>query len=313
MYAWHSARIIALFVVFGITLLAFIGSQAYLGESGTVPPRIAKNRTILSSSFFTFLLAGTFFLLSYFIPIYFQAIKGRTALASGIDTIPLILPNVIGILFAGFGTSKIGYYVPFIYLAVLIAPIGAGLLTTLNEGTSTAAWVGYQILFGFGSGCGFQLPQVAAQVVLPPRDIPMGISVSMLFQGLGGAVLISAANNVLNDRLVQYIDALGIPGVGGLEVVNAGATRFRRVVPDEHVAEVVHVYNLALRKAFQIAVITACLSAIPALALEWRSVKKSGPPPASRAKDQKVEARAEAQAEAQTSAVVAGDVEKGSA
>ncbi|KAH6880097.1 major facilitator superfamily domain-containing protein [Thelonectria olida] len=276
-YAWNSGQIIALFVVFGVTLIAFICSQAWLGEGGTVPPRIAKQRTIFASSIFTFCLAGTFFLLSYFIPIYFQAVKGASALKSGIDTIPLILPNVIGILFAGFGTSKIGYYVPFIYLAVLIAPIGAGLLTTLGPGTSTAKWVGYQILFGFGSGCGFQLPQVAAQIVLPPKDIPMGISVSMLFQGLGGAVLISAANNVLNTKLLNYVNDLGIQGVTGMDVINAGATGFRDVVPANHIDDVVDVYNKALRKAFQIALIMACLSALPAALLEWKSVKKGSP------------------------------------
>ncbi|RSM20202.1 hypothetical protein CDV31_000999 [Fusarium ambrosium] len=274
-YAWKSGQIIALFVVFGITLIAFVCSQIWLGEAGTVPPRIAKQRTIFASSLFTFCLAGTFFLLSYFIPIYFQAVKGATALKSGIDTIPLILPNVIGILFAGFGTSKIGYYVPFIYLAVIIAPIGAGLLTTLGPNTSAGQWIGYQILFGFGSGCGFQLPQVAAQIVLPPRDIPMGISVSMLFQGLGGAVLISAANNVLNEKLLHYINDLGISGVNGMDVINAGATGFRNVVPAEHVGQVVEAYNQALRKTFQIALIMACLSALPTAMLEWKSVKKS--------------------------------------
>ncbi|KAL6362800.1 hypothetical protein LRP88_04108 [Fusarium phalaenopsidis] len=276
-YAWNSGQIIALFVVFGVTLIAFVCSQVWLGEAGTVPPRIAKQRTIFASSLFTFCLAGTFFLLSYFIPIYFQAVKGATALKSGIDTIPLILPNVIGILFAGFGTSKIGYYVPFIYLAVIIAPIGAGLLTTLGPNTSAGKWIGYQIPFGFGSGCGFQLPQVAAQIVLPPCDIPMGISVSMLFQGLGGAVLISAANNVLNEKLLHYINDLGISGVNGMDVINAGATGFRNVIPARHIGQVVDAYNRALRKTFQIALIMACLSALPAALLEWKSVKKGGP------------------------------------
>lgn len=133
------------------------------------------------------------------------------------------------------------------------------------------------MLFGFGSGCGFQLPQVAAQVVLPPRDIPTGISVSMLAQGLGGAVLISAANNVLNDRLARYVDALGIPGVTGLDVIDAGATRWRGVVPPGSVPRVVEVYNRALSKAFQIALVMACLSAVPAALLEWRSVKRGSP------------------------------------
>lgn len=171
----------------------------------------------------------------------------------------------------------IGYYVPFIYLAVLIAPVGAGLLTTLRADTRTAQWVGYQLLFGFGSGCGFQLPQVAAQNVLPPRDIPTGISVSMLFQGLGGTVLISAANNVLNNELLRQVDALRIPGVTGRDVVDAGATGFRALVPPAEVARVVAVYNDALGKTFRIALVMACLSALPAALLEWKSVKR-GPP-----------------------------------
>ncbi|GAW18492.1 hypothetical protein ANO14919_079680 [Xylariales sp. No.14919] len=299
-YAWHSGQIISLFVIFGATLLAFIGSQAWLGEGGTVPSRIAKQRTIFASSLFTFFLAGTFFLLSYFIPIYFQAVKGDTALQSGIHTIPLILSNVIGILFAGFGTSKVGYYVPFIYVAVVLAPIGAGLLTTLEPDTSTAKWIGYQILFGFGSGCGFQLPQVAAQVVLPPRDIPAGISVSMLFQGLGGAVLISAANNVLNNKLLRLVDGLGIPGVDGMDVINAGATGFRGVIPTDSISQVVDVYNTALRKAILIGVITASLSALPAVLLEWRSVKKGSP------------GSAQPNPEASSPSPAGTDVEKGS-
>lgn len=34
-YAWNSAPIIALFVVFAVTLIAFVCSQIWLGEAGT--------------------------------------------------------------------------------------------------------------------------------------------------------------------------------------------------------------------------------------------------------------------------------------
>lgn len=100
----------------------------------------------------------------------------------------------------------------------------------MSPKTTTAQWIGYQVLFGFGSGCGFRHPQVAAQVVLPPKYIHMGISVSILFQGLGGAVLISAANNVLNAKLLGKTDALGLPGVRGQAVIDARATGWTTVV-----------------------------------------------------------------------------------
>ncbi|RSL51082.1 hypothetical protein CEP54_011624 [Fusarium duplospermum] len=89
------------------------------------------------------------------------------------------------------------------------------------------------------------------------------------------AVLISAANNVINEKLLHYINDLGIPGVNGMDVINAGATGFRDVIPED-IGQVVDAYNRALRKTFQIALIIACLSALPAALLEWKSVKTGG-------------------------------------
>lgn len=41
--------------------------------------------------------------------------------------------------------------------------------------------------------------------------------------------------------------------------------------------EVVGVYSLALSEAFQIALVTACLSALPAVLLSWRSARNGSP------------------------------------
>lgn len=212
--------------------------------------------------------------MAYFIPIYFQAIKGVSALQSGIDTIPLIVPQVLALIMAGILTSKLGYYMPFIYTAVVVSSVAAGLLTTLSPGTSTARWIGYQILFGFGIGCGFQLPQIAAQTVLPFKDIPTGIAITLFFQSLGGSIFVSAGNNVLNDRLVKYITALKLRGVDAEMVIQAGATAWRSVVPEVFIGFVVEAYSRALRDTFRVGMITVCLSCIGAAFMEWKSVKR---------------------------------------
>lgn len=210
----------------------------------------------------------------YFIPIYFQAVKGVSALQSGIDTIPLIVPQVLALIMAGIITSKLGYYMPFIYTAVVVSSVAAGLLTTLTQGTGVANWVGYQILFGFGIGCGFQLPQIAAQTVLPFKDIPTGIAITLFFQSLGGSIFVSAGNNVLNDRLVHYITGLRLQGVNAVDVIEAGATAWRGVVPAVSIDAVVDAYSRALRDTFRVGLITVCLSCIGAAFMEWKNVKR---------------------------------------
>lgn len=47
-YDWSDAKIIALFVVFGILLIAFIGIQLWKQDSATVPPRMMMKRSMVS-------------------------------------------------------------------------------------------------------------------------------------------------------------------------------------------------------------------------------------------------------------------------
>lgn len=113
----------------------------------------------------------------------------------------------------GVLTSKIRYCMPFVYLPVVVSAVGAGLLITLSSNTSAAQWFGYQMLYGFGSGCRFQVPQVAAQTVLPFKGIPKGIASTLVSQSLGGSVFVSVGNNVLNHKLARYIASIELQGV----------------------------------------------------------------------------------------------------
>lgn len=102
---------------------------------------------------------------------------------------------------------------PFVYLPVVVSAVGAGLSITLSSNTSAAQWFGYQILYGFGSGCRFKVPQVAAQTVLPFKGIPTGIASTLVSQSLGGSVFVSVENNFLNHKLARYIASIELQGV----------------------------------------------------------------------------------------------------
>lgn len=68
-YAWGSARIIALFVVFGITMILFIVSQKLLGERATVPGRILMKRSIACGAIYAFCVNAGMEQLQYFVPL----------------------------------------------------------------------------------------------------------------------------------------------------------------------------------------------------------------------------------------------------
>jgi Na+/melibiose symporter-like transporter len=110
----------------------------------------------------------------YYLPFYFQAVKGTTAEGSGIRTIPYLASIIISSIVAGAGITVLGLYKPFMIFGSAIFTVGAGMLYTLKVNSSAGKWIGYQLLSGFGAGSGVQIPFIAVQVVLSNKDMPTG-------------------------------------------------------------------------------------------------------------------------------------------
>lgn len=274
-YPWSSGRIIALFVIFGLLIIGFVAVQIWKGDHGsTVPPRIASQRSVASGAYYGLCLSAAFFILVYFLPIWFQAIKATSAVGSGIDNLPLILSQAVGSILAGVLVTQIGYYVPFMILGTIFSSVGAGLLTTFVVDTPVKTWIGYQIIFGLGIGFGFQQPVLAAQTVLPLKDVPVGTAFAMFTSLLGASLFTSVAQNRFANTLVQNIAHSSIAAtIDPQVVVQTGATQLRDIIPAKDLPVLLAGYNGALTNSFQVALIMACLTALALPFIEWKSVK----------------------------------------
>ena len=152
----------------------------------------------------------------YYLPFYFQAVKGTTAEESGIRCIAYLISNTIGAIIVGAIVTVVGYYTPFIYFGTALFTIGSGLIYTLQVNSPAGRWIGYQILAGFGAGGAVQLPFIATQVVLPAKDMPTGNSLAVFFNSLGGAIAISIAQNIFANTLVKELPKVGLGDLSGL-------------------------------------------------------------------------------------------------
>ncbi|KAF7331504.1 Major facilitator superfamily transporter [Mycena kentingensis (nom. inval.)] len=272
-YAWADPRIIALIVLFTILIAAFIAVQIIeKEENATLPPRILKQRSILAGAWYAFTAGAGFYILVYFVPIWFQAIKGVSATQSGTDNLALILSLVIATLVAGVFVTLVGYYVPCMIVSSIIMPIGAGLISTLTVDAGHAKWIGYQVAFGFGAGLGMQQPFIAAQASLPTADVPVGTSLLVFLQTLGGALFVSIAENIFANTLVRGL-ARDVPGVDPRIVLSTGATNLKGAIKPEDLGAVLRVYNRALDATFHLAIALVSLSIFGALAMEWRNIR----------------------------------------
>lgn len=270
-YSWSNARIIVLLVLFAVLCSVFIAIQIWKQESGTVPPRIVKQRSIAASTFFTFFNGSGMMVMVYYLPIYFQAIKGVSAIKSGIMILPTILAVVVGSISSGILVSKIGYTNPFFILSSITTSIGAGLLCLLTPTSGHAQWIGYQILFGLGLGFGSQQPLTVAQTVLDRKDIATGSALIMFMRFLGPAIFLSVAQNIFVNGLVSKLTNL--PGIDVSAVTQGGATNLRNLVTGDDLTTLLSDYNTAIVHVFYLVAATCSITIIGSVLVEWRSLK----------------------------------------
>ena len=275
-YAWNSGKIVGLLVVFVVLMIAFIAIQIWKQDNGTVPPRIFCQRSIISGFWFMFCISGSMVVFIYFLPQWFQAVKGADAVHSGIMTLPMVVSLALAGIISGFFTTWVGYYVPTMLTCAVLMSIGSGLFTTFQPNTGDARWIGFEIIYGFGLGLAIQQSGLAAQAVLKRGDISIGVALMFLGQQLGGAIFVSIGQTLFTNSLVKYLS--NVPGLQTQVILDTGTTDLRNIVAPAYLPIVVQAFNDALIKVYDVGVAMACLAMIGALAMEWKNIKeKKGP------------------------------------
>ncbi|OCK74400.1 putative aflatoxin efflux pump [Lepidopterella palustris CBS 459.81] len=287
-YPWSAPKIIGLVVTFAVLLAIFVVIEVLTPGTAMAPTRVVLNRSVAGSMVFMFLLSGGLMSIVYYLTIWFQAVKGDSAIHSGISTIPLLLSMVILSIPTAVFTEKIGYYVPALLLSPVLCATSAGLLSTLTPSSDHSKWIGYQVLYGFGLGCGFQTSTLAPQNVLPRIDVPLGMAMIFFMQQLGGSISLSVGQNIFSSNLVDRLS--GIAGLDAEAIVNTGAIDLRGVVPASELSTVIDAYGYSLTRVFIMAAALSSCMILGSLAVEWKSIKgKRGSECSPKTKEAKLE------------------------
>ncbi|KAK8001818.1 MFS multidrug transporter [Apiospora marii] len=236
-YAWGSSQIVGLFCGAAATAAVFVAWEWRMGERAMLPGGMLRQRVVLMG-----IVQGAFLMVtttvgSFYLPIYFQGVKGVGPTLSGVYMLPSILSQLLLVVVSGaliwilrcaadamnLAVSKIGYYLPFAVFGGILNSIGNGLLSTLTPSTETAKWVGYQIVTGAGRGAAMQICIIAIQNALPPSQIPTGMSALIFFQNFSAAAFTVAAATVFTSSLAAEMAARA-PSIPPEAVSAAGAS-----------------------------------------------------------------------------------------
>lgn len=248
-YPWDSPTTIGLFCgAFGM-FCVFLSWEHRRGSTAMISLQTCRRRVVCLGCSTLFFQFGTLLVLSYYLPIWFQVIKGASPEMSGVMTLPTLVSVAIASILAGKLVSITGYYTPFAIGGSMLAAIGSGLMTRFLPSTGAGKWIGYQIMTGTGRGMVIQMPITAINDLLSGDDVASAIAVLVFCQYFGGALLLALGQTVFLARLGSALERFA-PEVSAQVLINAGATNVRTVVPAAELDGVLLAYNRALTETF---------------------------------------------------------------
>lgn len=271
-YSWKSGQVIGTLVTFAILLTAFAFNQHRQGDAAALPVRVVKRRTVVAGVFFIACLNSTGTVIEYYLPTYYQVVRGYKPAESGYLLLPIIIAAILGSLVHGVGTSIFGYYAPFMLFASIIQPISAGLITTFGLHTALPELIAYSTLSGLAYGVGFSGPQNAVQTMLSAEDVPLGLSIMLFGQSFGPAIAVAVAQVLFTNRLASNLGGL-TPGFNSPVIEESGLIEIMLEVPQSKVSAALVEVNRSITQTLYLAVGLGCATILGSLSIEWKSVK----------------------------------------
>lgn len=166
-HPWSSWRTI-LPIVLGVLGWAAFHVQQGCTQYPSVPPRLFTNRTSATAYFLSFTSSVLIQASAYFLPVYFQAVKGTTTLKSGTYFLPFALGMLVFAAVAGGVLAKLGRYKPIHAVAFGVIAVTFGLFTLLDRSTPKIEWAFFELIGSFGTG--LTLSTLLPAIMAPLKD-----------------------------------------------------------------------------------------------------------------------------------------------
>ncbi len=207
---WGSATVLTSFAIGGAALVTFALVELFGVKDPLLDLRLYRNRTFLTASLIGYVSVLALFGAEFLMPVYLQALRGRTAFETGLLLLPLAFASGIAAPIAGRIYDKTGPR-PIVVTGFLLLVVNTWQLAQIEA--ATPIWfIGLLLgLRGLALGMTVQTTFATALGSVPRRMLPRGSSLingtRFVVQSLGVAVLATVLASALSPALQAQASA----------------------------------------------------------------------------------------------------------
>ncbi|KAL9468331.1 hypothetical protein ACSS6W_010025 [Trichoderma asperelloides] len=249
LYSWQSWKTLLPFMVGGLGLIVFAWYESKPLRP-IIPHRIFYSRTasvtLVGAVFHGMLL----FALMQYLPFFYQAVSSETLIHSALSLLPT---SIISVLAAGSSAALVGPLKGYrwaMWLSWIILTVGTGLLSLLNESSSTAMKYGIPVVWGYGIGALLRVPQLPMQAsVSRIDDTGVAIGLLMFCRLLGGLTGLAISSTIFSNVFRPSISKI-IPDLPANLQVLGNANTAIEFIPKLRTIDIPSDILLLIRKAY---------------------------------------------------------------
>ncbi|RKP07500.1 major facilitator superfamily domain-containing protein [Thamnocephalis sphaerospora] len=281
-YPWDSAVVISLFCVAAVACAAFIWVEGWHAKQPFIPGRVLNSRNVALTMITSFLSGWVIFSLVYYVPLFYQLVRNKSATDAGLMLIPLM---VLCCICTAASTMVIGRYGRWTYRSILtfgflLTILSLGLCLTFWEEEKRVTETVILALLGAGLGSVWQSVYMTAQASCQPRDMPVSTMLCSFFQVMGATIGLAVTGSVFNNASEKYSPELPVSASAAGPALSGSMENIHQL-PEDIRALVIH----GLIQAFHILFISlipptavAALTSVFIRPRRWSEVQNDAGP-----------------------------------
>ncbi|CAG8628602.1 1812_t:CDS:2, partial [Ambispora leptoticha] len=266
-YSWKDPIIIGLLAGGVLLLVLFLIVEAFVSIEPISPIHLFKNRSLLACFGVNFFQAMSFFASIYYVPLYFQVVKGKSPSSSGFELMPYILAVAFGSIISCQLVSRFekitGKHACEFGGFLIVA--GAILTSLLDANSSRVAQTCYLVTSGLGVGFIMQTVFICSVLAVEEVDVPFVISIMVFFRSIGAVFGISIIGTIFKNALSKHVLTLGL-NVPAEDLKDSTMFMHNLSGAQQHI--VIDAYVRSLQEAFRIMIPFGILCFLCALAIK---------------------------------------------
>lgn len=200
-YPWDSWRTLVPMLVSFVGLVVFVIHQEYIAPEPLIRTSVFKTTTAAVTYLGTVIHGIILWSVLYYLPLYFEAVKGQSPITAGVALFPLTFTVAPAAMVVGAVIAKTGKYQWALWIGWFFTTLGMGLLVLLKPDTKTVAWIFLLLVGGIGTGMLFPSMAIATQAATTSKDQAYATNIFSFLRAFGQTIGVAIGGVIFQNQM----------------------------------------------------------------------------------------------------------------